>query len=260
MRGEALIALGLMCAGTPAAAADPWSVSEGVNGMSVSSDASTLTCNHGQCSIWELTRYADPSPSGVLSLRDLAYYDCGGLRTRTQLEIKLGVDNEVLKTVKANKETWSAVQPDTVGAVTLAFACNFHTADPEAVRSGIFDVAGRYFFRLAQTDPVDAAPTSAVPVAQPPLQAEQLAVQIAASPTEIGVRRAIVAFKLRYQSEVAGLEFQIEQGTAKSGPVFRALVEGFAADRDAQVLCDRLKANGVDCFIRSVAPSAMSSR
>jgi hypothetical protein len=250
MRGEALLALGLLCAGPPAPG-DLWLVSEGVNGMTVSSDASTLACNHGQCSIWEVTRYADPQPTGVLSVRDLAYYDCGGLRTRTQLEIKLGVDGEVLKTVKTNEEAWLAVQPQTVGAATLAFACNFHTFGPDANRSGIFDIDGHHFVRLAQTRPVNAAPTAAAPVAQPEPHTEQLAVQIAASPTEIGAQRAVGAFKHRYQSDVGGLEFQIEQGSVKNGRVFRVLVEGFAADRDAQLLCARLKADGVDCFIRS---------
>ena len=96
MRGEALVALGLVCAGTSAAAGDSWLVSEGVNGISVSSDVSTLICAQGQCSIWEVTRYTDTQPDDVLSLRDLAYYDCGGLRTRTQLEIKLGVDGQTL--------------------------------------------------------------------------------------------------------------------------------------------------------------------
>ena len=75
MRSEGVVALLLACAATPVSAGDTWLVAQGVNGMTVRSDASTLTCDHGECSIWEETRYSDVRPDGVQSLRDLAVYD-----------------------------------------------------------------------------------------------------------------------------------------------------------------------------------------
>lgn len=260
MELEGFLALSLVFAQAQASAGNIWLVSEGVNGMTVSSDASTLQCNDGQCSIWEATRYAGPQPNGVLSVRDLAHYDCAGQRTRTEIEVKLDVDGKVLKTLSANRETWIAVQPDTVGAATLAFACNFRAADPTEVRSGRFEVGGRRFVRQEQSDPAGLAPMAAPPTAQTALHGARIAVQIAVSPTEIGAETAAAAFKFKHPSDIAGLEVRIEPAMVKRERVFRVLAEGFAADRDAQAFCLRLKANGADCFVWSSASRATSGR
>jgi len=257
MRSEVLIAFLISCAGTPTSAGDPWLVVEGVNGMYVSSDARTLTCAHGQCSIWEETRYASPQPDGALSLRDLAYYDCAGGRTRTQVEIKFGVDGRILTTVTAAKEIWSIVQPDSVGATSLAFACNFRHADADDLRAGAFDVAGEHFVRLAPSGRSTAAAATHNSLVHGP----QTAVQIAAVPSETAARNAVATFKRQFQEEIAaGLKVKIEPARLKGADVFRVLVEGFADDRDAQAFCIRLRASGDDCFTRSNARSFTTQR
>jgi cell division septation protein DedD len=248
MQSKRLVALLLSCAATPASAADPWLVAQGVNGMRVTSDASTLTCADGRCSVWEETQYAAPRPDGALSLRDLAYYDCAAGRTRTQMEIKLGVGGRALKTVTASGETWTPVRSGSVGATTLAFACNFRAASSNDLLSGAFNAAGEHFVRLA-------LPAANVAAAAEPshVQGPPIAVQIAATRTEADAEGAVSAFRRKYQSELApGLEMNIEQATPKDARVFRVLVEGFSAERDAQGLCARLRASGTDCVIRSI--------
>jgi hypothetical protein len=172
------------------------------------------------------------------------------------MEIKLGVDGRVLKTVKASKETWTPVQPGSVGATTLAFACNFHAASPNDLLSGAFGAAGEHFVRLA-------LPAANVAAAAEPshIQGPQIAVQIAAIRTEADAERAVSAFKRKYQGELApGLEMNIEQATPKGALVFRVLVEGFMAERDAQGFCARLKASGMDCVTRPIASGGGARR
>lgn len=258
-RGAALLAVGLFCGGPSARAEDLW-LSADVSGFSVSSDASTLTCDRGQCSVWEVTHYADPQPDGALSLRDLVYYDCAGLRTRTQFEIKLGADGKVLTTVKATEDTWLAVQPDSVGDDTLAFACHYKSADAATLQSGAFDVAGRRFVRLTKVNPIGEPPPPTPPIATTSPHAARMAVQIGANPTEIGARRAIAAFESKHQGQLAGLRLRIEQTRANGRDVYRAVVEGFTADHDAQAFCTKLKAGGADCFTRPLADAATSDK
>src|SRR5258708_4956363 len=144
MRGAALLALSL-CAGLPVRAEDLWSVSSGANGIAVSTDASTLACEHGECSVWERTKYAEPRPDGAVSLKDLVSYDCAGLRTRTQVEIRYRADGKVLATTTATQANWLAVQPDTVGGDTLAFACIFLTLGPTEVATGLVNAEGHRY-------------------------------------------------------------------------------------------------------------------
>jgi hypothetical protein len=251
-RGASLVAVGLICAAPPARAEDLW-LSADVGRLSVNSDVSTLTCERDQCSVWEITHYADPQPDGALSLRDLVYYDCIGLRTRTQTEIKLGADGKVLTTVKATEDSWFSVQPDTVGGDTLAFACHYKSADATELQSGAFDFAGRHFLRLTKIASAGEPPPSAPPIASAPTQAARMAVQIGASPTAVGAHRAVAAFETKHRDELTGLRFQIEPARLNDRQVYRALIEGFAADHDAQAFCAKLKQNGADCFTRSAA-------
>jgi hypothetical protein len=250
MQSTPLVALLLACAATPASAGDAWLVAQGVNGMTVSSDAGTLTCDHGQCSIWEETRYAEARPDGVVALRDLALYDCAGGRTRTQVEIKLGVDGRVLKTVRATAESWLPVEPGSVGATTRAFACNFQSANAVDLRSGAFDAEGQHFVRLAT--PAPAAVTAAMRD-----HGSEIAVQIAATQSEDSAYRAIAAFRQKHRRAlVGGLETAVEPATLKGAPVFRALVRGFATRRDANRFCAAVKAGGGDCIIRRSGDAA----
>ena len=249
MWGKLIIAPLVLSAGTPATATagDLWLAAEGVNSMSVSSDASTLNCTRGQCSIWEETRYAAAQVDGVASLRDLALYDCAGDRTRTKIEIKLGADGRVLKTVTA-EDPWHPVQTGSVGATTLAFACHFQVANADDIRSGAFDAEGHHFVRSAPAKQVNVALATELAGDR----RSRYAVQVAASVAEGEARKAALSFESKYQSEIeAGLELKVAPATPGRVRVFRVLVEGFGSERQAHVFCDMLKAGGDDCIVRS---------
>jgi hypothetical protein len=251
-----LTALLLACAATPAVASDPWSVAEGVNGISVSSDASTLTCASAQCSIWEETRYSVTRSDGGASLRDLALYDCASNRTRTKMEIKFGADGRALKTV-TGEDAWLPAPEGSVGAITLAFACNFQAANGEEVRSGAFAMAGHRFVRLSVHDQLNDATEPDPPGGGP----SPLAVQIAASQTEKDAMGATARFEGKYQGELStGLELTIMPVTLQGGQIFRVLVEGFKSESEAYALCEKLKSDGDDCLVRSSLPSAAPER
>ena len=252
MRSKFLIPLALVFAAGPALAGDLWLVSEGVNGMSVSSDVSTLNCERGLCSIWEVTQYAELRSDGALSLRDLADYDCSGLRTRTELETKLGARGQVLATVKATDGAWVPVQPNTVGAATLTFACGFQAADPRSVQLGALDIAGRHFSRMTRAVVASDAPAGPQAWSKP---ASGIALQVAASPTAAGAQAAIAALKLQYQAELAGLDTRIEPAMVGGKRVYRSMIAGFATYSDAQTLCGVHKASGGACFVRA-SPSS----
>jgi hypothetical protein len=187
----------------------------------------------------------------VLSLRDLAYYDCIGLRTRTELEIKLGAAGEVLKTVEAKDQTWLAVRPNTVGATTLDFACHFRIADPDAVLSGAIDIGGKHFVREANAK-IDIESDPPKPGPQASARAAKVELQIAATHSADGAQAAVADFKHHHGNELLGLDVRIAPTTTKKGaPVFRVVVAGLSDKSQASALCTKLRSDGADCFVRS---------
>jgi len=240
--------LGIPAAG-PARCDDYWLTSSGVNGASVRSDASTLTCSHDQCSIWELTSYEAPLADGASSLKDFVHYDCAGQRTRTEIEIRYGASGEVLGTVKTREQLWQAVQPGTVGADTLAFACKFPTRPYADLNAGAVTTMDRTYSHLAPA--AAAAPDAPFhPVGL--AGGARVAVQFAASPSRDKALRAIAELRRRDGPQLVGRTVHLAPATVAGARLYRAIVLGFSSVEAARSFCAHLKALGTDCFVRRI--------
>ncbi len=274
-------ALALAALTAPTAhAEDWWAVSSGFSGPLVKSDASTLACHDGKCSIWELTTYPAIRRDGVLKQKDLADYDCIKRLTSTRREISYNAQGDVVKIASDGEDRWQPLASETVGEASLTFACNFLAVSARGTPAATFSVDHKLFVRVAEpSTPAASAPSAStltIPVS-PALQVgsaatlppkpspnrpkqasapsdavhRPLVAQIAAAPTMNDARGVLKALVRNQAGVTQGLTSKVETAFVHGRPVYRAVIYGFPTGKAAERFCRALRNAKHECFVRS---------
>jgi len=264
----------LLSLAAPANAEDWWTVSDGLTTLKVASDADSLHCVAGKCTIWERTKYTNPRPDGVVLQKDLAQYDCAGFKTATLEERSFGADGAQMKAVHANAVTWQPVQEDSLGEALLTFACMYKAKKFASAPSGIMTIDQRQFIReTPQPTIAAAAATSAVKLHPPKIAAAApradikavlvareggarsaqhgaFAVQIVAADRAENAQRALNELARKKGPLKSPLKARVENVHGAGKTIYRALVGDFSSEAEAKSFCATLKSGGTDCLVR----------
>jgi cell division septation protein DedD len=76
------------------------------------------------------------------------------------------------------------------------------------------------------------------------------AVQVGASPSQDDAKGLLGRVQKKFSGELAGLKTDVVAATVDGKQVYRALISGFGGAKDANALCEQLKAGGQACFVR----------
>ena len=76
------------------------------------------------------------------------------------------------------------------------------------------------------------------------------AVQVGATPSQDDARGLVGRVQKKFAAELSGLKTDVVAATVDGKTVYRALISGFAGAKDANALCEELKAGGQACFVR----------
>ena len=102
--------------------------------------------------------------------------------------------------------------------------------------------------RLRPSEPSSTAVASAAAAPSAPA-AGDFAVQLAAPRSEADARSAIQRFQSKYSDALGEIELGVRKGSDTNGEaVYRVRTAGMSK-ADAQALCQKLKADGGECFV-----------
>jgi cell division protein FtsN len=76
------------------------------------------------------------------------------------------------------------------------------------------------------------------------------AVQVGASPSQDDAKGLVGRVQKKFGGELSGFKTEVVTATVDGKTVYRALISGFAGPKDANGLCEQLKAHGQACFVR----------
>lgn len=245
-----------------AKAEDWWLVATGVDGERLSSDVSSLACQNGKCSIWEMTVYGPSGREGVAFVKDLADYDCAASLTRTRKELSFDASGAQIRSLSDDQSAWRPAPPATVGASLMAFACR--QAALQTARA-VKPVGGEASAPPPTAAPVLAAAAPHAGIKKPaenkraenavdarlPAAGGGLVVQVGAAPTAVGGHEVLARLARKDPAVLKGMTTGVEAARSKGTTVYRATVGGFGSSAAARAFCQRVQAGGGDCFVRA---------
>ncbi len=256
-------------------AEDWWTVSDGLTTLKVASDADSLHCMAGKCTIWERTRYANARPDGVSVQKDLAQYDCVGFKTATLEERSFGTNGAQTKAVRADTVTWQPVQEDSLGEALLTFACMYKAKKFASAPTGIMTIDQRQFIRETSSPSTATVASTSVAKASKPkiataapraevkavlvareggsqsLHHGAFAVQIVAADRAENAQRALNELARNRGAVKSPLQARVEDVHEPGGKtIYRALIGDFPSEANATSFCAALRTGGADCLVR----------
>jgi hypothetical protein len=99
--------------------------------------------------------------------------------------------------------------------------------------------------------PLTAAATKAAKeMPQPAHGASTVLVQVGASPSQDDAKGILSKLQKKFPDALKGFKTDVQAAQVDGKTVYRAVVNGFAGQADANTLCEQLKAGGQACFVR----------
>ena len=125
------------------------------------------------------------------------------------------------------------------------------TAPPRALNAASAPVAASPAPKpVVAAAPIPTTPAPTTPVASAPMAAGASVLQIGAYKSQADADRAWTTYKTKHASLLAGYAPDVKQvDLGEKGTWFRLRIAGFPSKDVASALCDRLKADGGNCFL-----------